>query len=427
VVTTDAVSAASSEQERTDAIAVILLLAVIALAPIARGWVLWSASADEDANQWVLMTPLDWPMALLIVVQLASVVEDRRRGHRLRRTDLPAPVLVLLITLGWLAIAAAVHPSWRALDLAFRLAGVWAIGRTVRRANVDQRTAFLAVLLGLGVLQALLGIAQSLSGDALGLDALEFEGPLYQFGTEFAGRGSLTHPYHLTSLLVVCVAAGALLALRLAGRAQTAALIGIAVMGTGIVLTFSRSGFLAVGGMLVLWVLRRHTRTVAAALAAGLLIGAFIGFDGLTAKAEVSTSAERIDSGRRERIREAAELASQEPVFGVGPGRYVIELREIEHQDLLPAHNIVAQQAAESGYVGGLLTLATLGSFGLWVVRRSPMTMAVAFSLLPFHLLDAYPHTFPLGFAVSGFWLAAVMIAVDHSPQPDPVGAGDGR
>lgn len=413
LVTTDTVVAAGSERTRVDSIAFTLLLAVVALSPIARGWVLWSAPGGDEVNQWVLMTPLDWPLALLVVLQIATLVEERSVGGSTPRARLPIHICLAVITLAWLAVAAMVNPSWRALDLAFRLAGIWAIVRTVRRATSDQRTAFLGALVMLGVVQAIIGIAQSRTGEALGLGIFEFEGPLYEFGGVAAGRGSFTHPYHLTALLVVCVAAGGLLTTRLRGRSRLMVLASLPVMGTAVVLTSSRSGYLAIGAVVLLWSARRKTVVLAAAVVAGLLVGASLGIDGVAAKAEATTDSERIDSGRRQRIEEAVDLADQHPLFGVGPGRYVIELRDEIDGKLLPAHNLVAQQTAESGYIGGALVLATLGAFGIWLLRRAAMTMAIGVSLVPFHLLDTYPHTFPLGFVISGFWLASVVVSSD--------------
>ena len=38
--------------------------------------------------------------------------------------------------------------------------------------------------------------------------------------------------------------------------------------------------------------------------------------------------------------------------------------------------------------------------------------MAAGASLLPFQLLDSYPHAFPIGLVITGIGLAVVVIAV---------------
>jgi O-antigen ligase len=403
---------ASTRAIDTDSVAVVLAATSVASVVIARGWVLWSApGGDRNINQWVTTSPFDWPLALLIVLQGASVLEDRLEGRPRRTAN--APTRVLAVTLAWLALSAAITPSWRALDFAFHVAGAWALVRTARRADRRGQTALLATLVGLGTLQALLGIAQSRTGDALGLGVLEFEGPLYTFGGSTAGRGSLTHPYHLTALLIVCAAAAAVLGCRVQGHARSASLAALGVMAVAMPLTFSRAVVLAIVPMLLLWSWRQSTRVLAAVMIAGLIVGGLLGTNGISAKSSRTVDVDQADSGRRQRVEEALNLVEEEPIFGVGPGRYVIALRDVDHDELLPPHNAVLHASAEAGVPGGVLTLATLVAFGLWVLRRrSPMVLAVAASLLPFHLLDSYPHLFPVGLLISGMWLAVLAIAV---------------
>lgn len=395
----------------TDRAAVVLAAATFALVPIARGWVLWSApGADGDINQWVTTSPFDWPLAILIVLQAASALEDRL--GRSDRRPMSVPTRLLVVTLAWMALCAVLTPSWRAVDLAFHVAGAWAVVRTARRATPTGRNVVLAAVTTLGFLQAVLGIAQSRSGRILGLGVLEFDGPLYTFGASTAGRGSLTHPYHLTAVLIVCVAAAGVLSTRVRGRARGAALLAVGVMGAALPLTFSRAVVLAVVPMALLWGWSARTRVLAGAMVVGVVVGGLLGLNGISAKGDQTINIESADSGRRQRAEEAINLVEEEPVFGVGPGRYVIALRDVEHDDLLPPHNIVLHAAAEAGIIGGALAFATLGAFGVWLLRRrSAMVLAAGLSLLPFHLLDSYPHVFPVGLLVSGMWLAVVWIA----------------
>jgi len=405
----------------TDALAVVLVIATIALIPVARTWILWSAPGGSgDLTQSVSTSPFDWPLAMLVVLQVGSVL---RQPTRLRPlvAGLPLPARLLAITLAWLVVSASINPSWRAVDLAFRVAGAWAVVRTARRATRLEQDLMLGAVVAVGVSQALLGIAQSRTGDVLGLGLLEFDGPLYTFGEASAGRASLTHPYHLTALLVVDAAAAAVLAQRRAGAARRIALAALAVIGVAIPLTFSRAAVLAVVPMLLLWGRRRGSRPVAVVFAAGLALGALAGLDGIAAKSGQTVEVETADSGRRDRLAEAWRLVEDAPLAGVGPGRYVIALREVEHIELLPPHNVVAQVAAEAGVPGGALTLATLTAFAWWLVRRRATVVAAGVSLLPFHLLDSYPHVFPLGILITGMWLAVLAIAVDDERAGSPI------
>lgn len=400
---------ASARRVDADRLAPVLAVAVVLLLPIARIWILWTApSRDADLNQFVSMSPFDWPLALLVALQLAAVVRDRTRPAV---RFAPTAGRLAAAFLAWLTLSALVHPSWRAVDLAFHVAGAWALLRTARRATAAEQDLLLGAFVLVGALQAVLGIAQSRTGGVLGLDLLELDGPLYRFGTSAAGRGSLTHPYHLSALLVTCAAAAGLLSLRRSGAVRAASLAGLAAIGVGIPLTFSRAAVLSVVPMAVLWALRRTSRPAAATLAVGLAVGVVLGLGGISAKAGHSVDVDAADSGRRDRLAEAWRLMAEEPLFGVGPGRYVIALQDVEHADLLPAHNVVAQSAAEAGVPGALLAGATLLAFLAWLARRAPVTIAAGISLVPFHLLDSYPHAFPLGLVITGMWLSTVAVA----------------
>lgn len=412
----------ASRSVDVDRLAVVLAAASVVLLCVARGWVLWSAPASSgDVNQWVTTSAFDWPLALLVVVQGASFVEDRV-GARVAIASVTVPARVLGVTLLWLALCALVNPSWRAVDLAFHIAGAWALARTIRRASPSERTLLLATVVGVGTVQALLGIAQSRTGDALGLGIFEFEGALYTFGSSAAGRGSLTHPYHLAALLVVAVAAASVLAARVPPPGRHAVTAALVVMGVALPLTFSRAIALAIVPMLLLWFWRPHTRATATALVAGLAVGVLLGANGISAKTSHTVDVADADSGRLRLAEDALDLVGDNPVFGVGPGRYVIALRELEgHGKLLPPHNVVLHEGAEAGVLGGALTLGTVVAFGWWLVRRSPTVIAAGISLMPLHLLDAYPHVFPVGIFITGVWLAVVAVAADESRHEERV------
>jgi hypothetical protein len=131
------------------------------------------------------------------------------------------------------------------VDLGFHIAGAWALVRTALRADPPGKLLLLATMTVLGAIQAVLGIAQSLIGSTVGLGVFEFAGPLYTFGGATAGRGSLTHPYHLTALLIVCASAAGLLVYRVDRAARWAALLSLGSMAVAIPLTFSRAVVLA--------------------------------------------------------------------------------------------------------------------------------------------------------------------------------------
>ncbi len=402
----------------------LLVVALVALVPVALVRVPWAfPGGAEDFNRRITLQPFDLVLALILVRWLARLPRRRRpRPGWLGTTGLALAAVLL--------VALAVHPSPAGVALLVRYLAAWAVLETVIEAARTHRRHLLAGLAAVGTVQALLGMAQSARGGTLGLGPLEFGGPLYPFGTSRAGRGGLDHPYHLACLLAVTLGA-ALLGLRDADRTVAEAgrrqpwwpwAVALAVTGAGLATTYSRTAVLGLGvGLLVLlgaWVRRRDLALLLAvgAVAFGLLVGA-VGFgDGWIAKGQTSTDTRSVDTGRRDRLQEAWRLIERDPLVGVGPGRYVEALRSVPHTDLLPAHDLVAQEAAEGGILAGILSAAILAGLAWRSLRRGAWSVAVLAPFGAFLLLDSYPFAFPTGLVVSGCWLG--LLTVEALPVP---------
>ena len=110
-------------------------------------------------------------------------------------------------------------------------------------------------------------------------------------------------------------------------------------------------------------------------------------------------------------------------MVGVGPGTYVDALHAKERVEYLPSHNLIAQDAAEMGVLGGVAALALLGLLGLRVLRGGAWTGAVVVPIVPFLLLDAYPYVFATGLALAAIWLglARVSLSPADASEPEPV------
>ncbi|MEZ5182890.1 MAG: O-antigen ligase family protein [Acidimicrobiales bacterium] len=279
--------------------------------------------------------------------------------------------------------------------------------------------------------QAALGMVQAARGAAFGIEYLDFAGPLYPFGTSHAGRGGLTHPYHLAVVLVVAQGA-ALLGLRQAHaerRSPLPWLGALAVLSAGIGVTYTRAGAIGQVALVVCLLLGRADRRALAPAALAVVLGLGIGGaafgDGWIARGTTTVGADEntsADSTRGERWREARELVEANPLLGVGPGRYVEALAETERIEYLPAHDLVAQEAAELGILGGVAAFALLGLLGLRVLRGGAWTGAVVLPLVPFLLLDAYPYVFATGLAASAIWLGLARASLDPAePEPEAV------
>ena len=412
-----------------------VLIALLALTlPLASSYALWSTpTGADDWLRTVMVAPFD---LVLIAITGWCALHSRLVVELFRAPAVRAVGALYALVF---AISLATGSSPLGISLGLRLVAGLAVIATVGAAmeSLGSRRLALGALALAGSLQALLGIVQAARGEAFGIELLDYAGPLYPFASSLAGRGGLTHPYHLAVFLVMAQGA-TLLGLRherAAGRGPWAWLGALVVIGAGIGVTYTRSGALGQVALLVCLVLGRRDRRVllpaAAAIVVGLAIGAASFGDGWMARADVTTGRDpgaSADSNRSERLREAWELIESAPITGVGPGRYVEALAETERIEYLPAHNLVAHQAAELGVAGGVLTLALLALLLLRVWRGGAWTAAIVVPMVPFLLLDAYPYVFATGLAASALWLGLARSSLTSAAPGDeatPVAALD--
>ncbi len=438
-----------------EALAAARLVAALAVTiPIAWVTVGWAAPGNEqDWTRRVSLAPFD--LILVAALIWAATHREAMAGLFARRSVRLAVGAQAVVTL----VALAAHPSWLGLDLVLRLIAGLAVIAAVGVATSHERGRCLVLgsLTAVGVFQAVLGMAQSLHGTAFGIEFIDFVGPLYPFGNSRAGRGGLTHPYHLAVLLVVAQGA-ALLGARQAtqprngpkptnpaplvdtdvddqcrvpvgegfrheirgGEGQVGAwLFALVVIGAGIGVTYSRAGVIGQTGLVLVLLLgradRRTMRMAAAAIVIGLAFGATAFGNGWIAKAE-QTSGSDPGSNRGTRVSEALDLIEDQPIVGAGPGRYVTVLAETDRAEYLPAHNLLLHQAAELGVVGALTTAALCLLLAYLALRGGAWPVALLVPMLPYLGLDAYPYVFGTGLALSALWLGLVRLAAQPLP-----------
>lgn len=417
----DDADAAEASDTRAAAFIVALLAFTI---PLATGYSVWAtATGADDWNRRISLAPFD----LILVLALGWTL---LRPALLR--DLFRSRAVQVVTAAFIvcfAVSLAVHASPLGFALAARLAAGLAVIAVTSAAMDDRSSRRLALgaLAVSGVLQATLGMVQSARGQAFGIELLDFGGPLYPFGASFAGRGGLTHPYHLAVFLVITQGA-ALLGLRQADRRRGAVLPWLAalvVIGAGIAVTYTRSGALGQVALIVCLLLaradRRRCLAAVAAIAIGLGVGAVAFGDGWVAKGDITAGRDgsTADSNRSARLHEATDLIASSPITGVGPGRYVDALAQTKRAEYLPAHDLLAHEAAELGVAGGAVALALLALLGLRVLRGGVWTGAVVIPMVPFLLLDAYPYVFATGLAISAVWLGLARASLTDPSTAD--------
>jgi hypothetical protein len=372
-----------------------LLLLTVALIPLAVGWVVWSSPGGAtDFNRRVTLAPFDLALGGLLVLWAWA----RLRAGLARPAATAGVCLAAAFTVAF-AIAFAANPSWRGVEYGVRLLAGVAVVDVVRGMSAAAVRRVCVVLVGAGVVESVLAIAQSRHGRGFALYPLDHDGPLFAFGDTHAARGGLSHPYHLTVFLLLAVFAALIGGRASSGRELRLWLGATALLGAGLAVTFSRAMLLGLVPAAALWCIARRDRI-------GLACTTIVFASGWTTRAQ-QTTASGADRGRVALAEHGLGIAADHPVTGIGPARYVIALAEDPATDveLLPPHNIVVQAAAELGIAGGVIVALT----GLWFARRllhrSALIIGGAGLLVPFLLLDAYPYVFPTGLAISAIWI----------------------
>ncbi len=398
-----------------DPLGAAVLVAVLAFTvPIAITLTLWSTPGGaDDWTRRVHLAPFDFALgaALFWGARHRAAVIDLFRSRSVRLVS-GAFIAAFLISL-------ACNFSWLGVALGARLAGgLCAIAATaVAMSNERSRTIALGGITIAGLGQAVLGMAQSLHGNTFGIALVDFQLPLFQFGTSSAAQGGLPHPYYLAGFLVMAQGA-ALLGLRHATN-RWPWLASLAVLSIGIAITYSRAAVLGQIGLVLCAMFGRGERKVllagAAAVCVGLAIGAVAFGDGWITRSETSVGRDdqSADSDRVQRLREAGDLIESSPIVGIGPGQYVEELHAYDLPIYQAAHNLFAHEAAELGIPGGLVTAALFGLLLVRARRGGAWTAMLVVTVIPLAVLGTVPYVLPGAMAVSGLWLGLVRGSLD--------------
>ncbi len=91
-------------------------------------------------------------------------------------------------------------------------------------------------------------------------------------------------------------------------------------------------------------------------------------------------------------------------------------LEDVEHTELLPAHNLVLHEAAELGLLGSVLAGGLLALVEVIMVRRGSWALALSAPMAASLTFDAYPYVFPIG-----------LVLLARAPARRHVDAGERR
>ncbi len=184
----------------------------------------------------------------------------------------------------------------------------------------------------------------------------------------------------------------------------------IAGSRTALVAAFATATFAAISGQ---WVARR--RLAILAVLALLAVGGFAAWkwypEGRNASSDAALNA------RIELAQAGLKLAREQPVFGIGFGRFYAESERYADQRE-NAHNNYIQILAESGVTGLLLFLAVI----VFAMRQSwrcanPPSRALLFGIGAFLITCLGGHPLLIGGAAYPFWMALGLAAAPSARQ----------
>jgi O-antigen ligase len=395
----------------------------------------------SDATPWGGTPGATWPALVSLPVWLAALVAGRRPWRSAGSGVGPGLLLYAAGVTGSLALvllrehqpaspafaanlvdaATRWFGAWSTADVMFpvRSAAIYLAGplfflavRAIWREGREPR-AFSTLVLAGGALAALVAVAQAVSGRGLFYESIPGAIPV--------GRapGTLPDPNALASYLALVVAFGGVVWSSTVRRSPPELRLRLfmlaagwgALLLTGLWVTGSRAGFAALVAIVVLAALAGQVSRRSPSVRRRLLAGAFamiLLVVGLVTVSTLRGVASVPDQSRMHRLLSALDLSQpsmtllrgrpalwaagtsmvlDEPVAGVGPGRFGVELAPRLPAALWGvataenAHNYYLQAAAEIGTIGfvGLVLLLVTALLPLWRQRDDPLRRAALF------------------------------------------------
>ncbi len=408
---------------------------VIAWLPLNISWRISDMGVPApDLQQEVSIFFFDLPAIGLALVTLISL---RWAGTRVRLgfPVIATALLVLLVALSWV-----LDPSARGIQTTLRVTEAVLLAIVARNLipGYNAVTAAAGFVVG-SCVQASIGIMQVLRGETLGLTRIGEHPPLTVFGDSISAKGSFVHHYIFGAFMLVAATLAIVLVVRTGRKLWLAPL---PLLGAAFGYTYSRAG--AVSVILATIVLVIHAirgKRLLAVAAAMLLLGCGITIisspDGWLQRVRqtVGSGGTGIDLNTisTERVlfmKQAWEMIKEEPLTGIGAGRYSFALAEQLGESLdsgiefKPVHNVIALITAESGIPAGLAAVALLAWLGLAALRAGPEAQALFAIYFPFLMLDHFPYDAPMGLALTGLWAGTIAWLRTHRPDEAVVPEG---
>lgn len=309
-----------------------------------------------------------FPIVRIIAIStlVAYFISKVTNGERLMIWPIEMKMLAVITLLGIIFIPIAAAPQESIdllLDTFLKVVAIFVLMINLINTSERLRLLWKMVVICGGIL-ALIAINSYLAGDF----AYKFQGEGFRIG---GPKGFFRNPNDLAVVLVLLLPLAVAMALIQKGMARVVYFACAVLLTTGVVVTFSRGGFLglvAVGAVL-LWKVGRGNRFVTT-LAFTIILGVFMSMvPGSYANRVVSIfdqSQDTTGSGqaRRDLLERATAVASNHLVIGVGMGNFhIYSLRE------QVAHNSYLEISSELG-VAGLIAYLILIFASLRSMRR---------------------------------------------------------
>ena len=272
-------------------------------------------------------------LATLIVYVLTQLGLENRFTARPKEVNL----VVLLLATGLLSIPLALEPAkaWDAFVQFFKVVLIFVVMVNVVRTEKRLKTLWVLVLIATCIL--CINAVNDYRAGILALQGLRIKGSI---GGLFDNPNDLA--LHLVTMFPIALTlsfGSRSLLLKLVYFATALLIVG------GIVVTFSRGGFLALmfASVVLLWKLVRSSRWLLPPVVAALVV-LFVLFAPGGYKTRLSTRNDESAMARFDDFKRSVFIATRHPVVGVGMDNYILFSNSNK-----ASHNAYTQVAAEMG------------------------------------------------------------------------------
>jgi len=417
----------TTDRTKLTSVAVVALsvATVVSLSPYKL--VTWSPPGRNYFTATILL-PADVALGAVLVCCLPWVVRgirDRRVGPG--AAGWAAVTAIMLVTFPW-------HPSGRGVLTLLHLGGCAMLAAATALVFLSDRRKTLAkVIVGAGMVEALIALLQVRRQGAIGLGrVIEVNPPYYPFEYIRAPNATFPHPYVAAGFALVSAAVAVVMAITAdeAAAARWAAAAALCILPVGV--SYSRSALLGLlgFGVCLAWLalrqpaIRKAVVGALIALAIGAAVPAAIWHTQWLARGSATVdgalsggakASSGIANGRLTDLHRALTLIREHPITGIGAGRYIFAIEHHFGVDKAPtdtgyvnANDVPLLAGAEGGVLALLVIAGALAWLGWRAARCGPLALGMCLAFLPYCLADQFPYESAQGAVICALWLALV-------------------